>query len=90
VARKNNTSKSSGEEGNISRLIEEVMKEQQREENVGFTSQELAEKLDTSTCTARVYIKQGMKEGKIRRGRKVKVEAISGAMRPTPTYIWEG
>jgi len=90
VARKNTSNKSSGEEGNISRLIAEVMKEQDRGEDIGFTSEELAEKLDITPCTARVYIKQGMKEGKIRRGKKVKIETISGVMRPTPTYIWEG
>lgn len=88
MAGKNADATGASKEGNISRLIEEVMKGCGCEGAVGFTTEELTVKLGVSSTTARRLLKKHMASGEIARGKATFVESISGVKKPSPTYIW--
>jgi response regulator of citrate/malate metabolism len=90
LGRKTSNNQAAAEKGDLSRLIAEVMAECGGTGEAGFTTEELAEKLNTSPNTARRRIKALMSEGKVVLGSKRKVIGIDGVPRSVCSFVWKG
>ena len=88
MAGKNPDNQGTAKESDLARLISEVMAECSGQ--VGFTTSELAAKIERSEASARRLIRTEIASGNLALGDPKIITTISGVRKPSPTYIWVG